>query len=306
MTAPAEQSSDDVHVPIDGMRGLLFELLKRKSLFEFDAEVVIARMLEADLIGQREHGCRCILTFLDRMDQGEIDPRARVLTETETSAMAVLDGSSAMGHVAATQGMQLAIKKAGEVGTGTVVIHHSHHFGSAALYARMAAMSGCIGLCTSNIGPATMGRNSEDRPVFARHQFAYAVPMEEEPLLFELNNDDSSLPGSLIPSILAGLLSGGRLPIAKPETAVTNGEHFLMAIDVGTFTDPSRFGKKLVDGLTKIGGSNGLASPSGLPLFQLLAASDAEILLSSEDATAIATKAASLKISVPWSSAADN
>ena len=60
-----------------------------------------------------------------------------------------------MGHVAATKAMQLAIKKAKEIGTGTVAVTRGQHLGAASVYVLMAIRENCIGYCTHDTLMAT-------------------------------------------------------------------------------------------------------------------------------------------------------
>lgn len=102
--------------------------------------------------------------YLDAIDAGDIDPRARVLTVSETPAVAVLDGSRAVGHVAATKAMTIAIEKAKDVGTGTVAVGNSQHLGAASVYALMAAREGLIGFCTTSTGRPTVAAFGSAQP----------------------------------------------------------------------------------------------------------------------------------------------
>jgi LDH2 family malate/lactate/ureidoglycolate dehydrogenase len=115
------------------------------------------------------------------MDRGEIDPRAKVLTDRETPALAVLDAGKGLGHVAATQAMQLAIKKASQVGTGTVVIKRGQHYGAASVYALMAVEAGMIGFTTTSTGPATVAPFGGARAGTANNAFAWGVPTRKGP-----------------------------------------------------------------------------------------------------------------------------
>src|SRR5258705_13008533 len=84
------------------------------------------------------------------MDLGDIDPRARTITLHDTPAAALLDGSTGIGHVAATRAMLLVMEKARAVGTGTVVVRNSRLCGDAGGIARLAAEAGLIGLVTNS------------------------------------------------------------------------------------------------------------------------------------------------------------
>ena len=59
-----------------------------------------------------------------------------------------------MGAVISTKAMSLAIKKAKEVGTGTVAVRNSTHFGIAGYYPLMAVKEDMIGICVTNTRPS--------------------------------------------------------------------------------------------------------------------------------------------------------
>src|SRR5580658_10258714 len=108
---PAD-ASQEIIVQADQLTDLLVRMLKAKGMYEAEARIGAARLLEADLRGIHSHGSRSIWRYLEAMDSGGIDSRTQVLTERETPAIAVLNGGKGLGHVAATKGMQLAIQKA--------------------------------------------------------------------------------------------------------------------------------------------------------------------------------------------------
>ena len=87
-----QDSSQEVVVPAEGLQKVLAEILEKKGMFGVEAEIGAARMVEADLRGIQSHGSRALPRYIEAMDRGEIDPRAQVLTERETPAMAVLNG----------------------------------------------------------------------------------------------------------------------------------------------------------------------------------------------------------------------
>ena len=168
--------SQEVVIRADDLLELLTRLFKAKGMYEVDARVGAARLLEADLRGIHSHGSRSIWRYLEAIDQGAIDPRTEVLTERETPAMAVLNGGRGLGHVAATKGMQLAIAKAHAVGTGTVAVRSSQHYGAAAVYALMAVEAGMIGYTTTSTGRATVAAYGSRRPATANNALAWGVP----------------------------------------------------------------------------------------------------------------------------------
>jgi LDH2 family malate/lactate/ureidoglycolate dehydrogenase len=169
-------SGQEIRVPCGVLRELAIELLMNRKMFRFDAEIAADRLIEADLRGIQSHGTRALPRYLEGMDAGEIDARAKVLTLHETPAVAVLDGGRAMGHVAATKGMELAIEKAARVGTGTAAVKNSQHFGAASVYSLMAVQAGMIGYCTTSTAGATVAAYGSRGPAVANNAFAWGVP----------------------------------------------------------------------------------------------------------------------------------
>jgi ureidoglycolate dehydrogenase (NAD+) len=171
-----QDSGQEVVVQADALQAMLVKMYVSKGMFAAEAELGAARLVEADLRGIHSHGSRSIWRYLEAMDAGSMDSRAEVLTVTETPAMAVFDGGKGLGHVASTKAMQLAIEKAREVGTGTVAVKRSQHFGAASVYTLMAIEAGMIGYCTTNTGPATVAAYGSRQPAVANNAFSWGVP----------------------------------------------------------------------------------------------------------------------------------
>lgn len=195
---PPRDPSQEIRVPVEPLRQFVMKALIKKSMFQFDAETAAARLIDADLRGQSAGGVRSLPAILDAMDAGDVDPRARILVEQETPAIAVLCGSTAVGQVAATKGMQMAMEKARNVGIGAVTVHHSQPLGVAVTYSLLAAREGLIGFCTSSSGRATLAGAGTTGAVTADHPWAWAFPTAEgSPLAVETTC--GSLPWSDLP-----------------------------------------------------------------------------------------------------------
>ena len=166
-------------VPVDPLRQWVIDVLCHEAMIPVEAAAGADRLIEADLRGIPSHGTRALPRYLDQMKAGGIDPRATILTERDTPAMAVLNGGKGLGHVAATRAMQMAINKAKEVGTGTVAVKASQHFGAAQVYAMMAAAEGMIGYATTSTGPATVAAYGSRGPAVANNALAWAAPTRD-------------------------------------------------------------------------------------------------------------------------------
>lgn len=168
-------------VRAEPLREFARRILVKSRMFPRDADIVADRMVEADLRGVVSHGTRALPRYLAAIDSADIDPRADLLTEVETPALAVMNGGGGMGHVAATKGMELAIRKAGEVGTGTVVVKKSHHYGACGLYALMAAREGMIGFTTTSTGRPNLAAYGSTAGAECNHGLAWAAPVQSGP-----------------------------------------------------------------------------------------------------------------------------
>ncbi|MFN0051875.1 MAG: Ldh family oxidoreductase [Planctomycetales bacterium] len=171
--------SQETRVTAAGLRDLMIKLYVRQGMFQAEAEIAADRQIEADLRGIHSHGSRATPRYLAAMDRGDIDPRGATLTVRQTAAAAVLDGGRNLGHVASTKAMRMAIEMARQVGTGTVAVRNSQHYGAASVYSLMAAREGMIGYCTTSTGGATVAAFGSRAPATANNAFAWAAPARQ-------------------------------------------------------------------------------------------------------------------------------
>jgi LDH2 family malate/lactate/ureidoglycolate dehydrogenase len=184
--------AQEISIPVDVLKKLIVSVLLRKGMFEVEADIVAARMTEADLRGIHSHGSRTLGKYVAAIDTGDIDPRAMSITSCETPAIAVIEASGGMGHVAATRGMELAISKAREVGTGTVVIKKGQHYGAAGVYTMLAAKAGMIGFSTTSTGTATVAAYGSTQPGTANNALSWAIPTSGAPFVLDTAIAESS------------------------------------------------------------------------------------------------------------------
>jgi ureidoglycolate dehydrogenase (NAD+) len=173
---PRDQQQESV-VPAGALRELMVSMYVRKGMYRAEAEIVADRQIEADLRGIHSHGSRATPWYLKGLDAGDIDPRGMLTIVKQTPAIAILDGSRNLGHVASTKAMLLAIEMARTVGTGTVAVRNSQHFGAASVYSLMAAREGMVGFCTTSTGTATVAAYGSRHPGTANNAQAWAAPV---------------------------------------------------------------------------------------------------------------------------------
>lgn len=224
-----QDPSQEIAVPVDVLRKLIVTVLVRKGMFEVEADIVADRMTEADLRGIHSHGSRTLGKYIEAIDAGDIDPRAMSITSCETAAIAVIEASGGMGHVSATRGMELAMAKAREVGTGTVVIKKGQHFGAAGVYTLLAAQEGMIGFATTSTGTATVAAYGSTQPGTANNALSWAIPTSGAPFILDAAIAESSW-GKIETMGMYGLPipSGWALDESGQETTVAGDARTLM------------------------------------------------------------------------------
>jgi len=180
-TIHPHDSDQEVVIPAGQLQSLVLALLAKKGVPAADAEVAAARLLEADLRGIHSHGSRLLPRYFADIDLGFIRTAAEIRVERDTPAVAVLDGDRGLGHVASTRAMEIAIEKARDVGTGTVAVGNSNHYGAASVYALLAVEAGMIGFTTTSTAYATVAAYGSRKPATANNAIAWGVPSRAGP-----------------------------------------------------------------------------------------------------------------------------
>ncbi|KAK3065718.1 hypothetical protein LTR53_018112, partial [Teratosphaeriaceae sp. CCFEE 6253] len=120
-----------------------------------DNAAIVARCLvAADLRGVDTHGVNRIPSYMARVRQGVLDPKAQPTLHQITPAVAQVDAHNAFGFVAAHMGMQTACDMGKTFGIGMVSVKHSNHFGMSAWLVQQAIDEGMMSLVFTNSSPA--------------------------------------------------------------------------------------------------------------------------------------------------------
>ncbi|KAF2203080.1 Malate/L-lactate dehydrogenase [Delitschia confertaspora ATCC 74209] len=119
-----------------------------------NARIVSKCLIEADLRGVDTHGINRIPSYIARIRQGVLDPKASPTLSQVTPAVAQVNGHNGFGFLAAHMGMEAAIKMAQEIGIGMVSVKHSNHFGMSAWVVQQALDAGMMSLVFTNSSPA--------------------------------------------------------------------------------------------------------------------------------------------------------
>jgi len=145
-----------------------------------DAEITARVFMAAELRGLSSHGMIRIKDYYQLWKAGRINIKPNIRIVHESPSTAVVDGDGAIGMIAATRSMQIAIRKAEKAGTGWVSTRGSNHFGIAGYYAMMALEHNMIGITMTNANPLVAPTFSISR-LLGTNPVAVAVPTKKQP-----------------------------------------------------------------------------------------------------------------------------
>jgi L-2-hydroxycarboxylate dehydrogenase (NAD+) len=118
-----------------------------------DAKMAADVFVRAELRGYASHGMIRIRDYYQLWQAGRINVRPDVRIVHESPSTAVVDGDGAIGMIAATKSMQIAIEKARTAGTGWVSTRGSNHYGYCAYYTMLALAHDMIGISMTIANP---------------------------------------------------------------------------------------------------------------------------------------------------------
>jgi uncharacterized oxidoreductase len=148
-----------------------------------DAVDVAAHLVEASLAGHDSHGVIRGPEYLEKVEDGQIDAKARPEVVTEGESWATLDGHWGFGQPCSRFAMQIAIAKAGKTGIGCVTVRNGNHMGRVGYYTQMAASQSMVGFGCVNIngfGPMVAPFHGVDRRL-GTNPFSVSFPADREP-----------------------------------------------------------------------------------------------------------------------------
>jgi L-2-hydroxycarboxylate dehydrogenase (NAD+) len=145
-----------------------------------DAAKTAKVFLTAELRGLPSHGMIRIKDYYQLWEAKRINTKPNIRIVHETPSTAVVDADGAIGMIAATRSMEIAMEKAEKCGTGWVSTRGSNHYGIAGYYAMMALEKDMIGMSMTNANPLVAPTGSVSR-MMGTNPIAVAVPANKYP-----------------------------------------------------------------------------------------------------------------------------
>ncbi|KAG5839084.1 hypothetical protein ANANG_G00201180 [Anguilla anguilla] len=119
-------------------------------------------LVEGDHRGHYSHGLNRMDMYVKDIQTGICEKDGEPTIVKESVATALVNGNNLLGPVVGNFCMDLAIRKAREVGIGWVVAHGSNHFGIAGYYSMQALKENMIGMSYTNTSPLVMPTRAKE------------------------------------------------------------------------------------------------------------------------------------------------
>ncbi|SDR71394.1 Ldh family oxidoreductase [Opitutus sp. GAS368] len=163
-------------------------LLVRAGLDKDKATIVADILLEGDLLGHNTHGLALLAGYLADLEKGVMTKTGEPRVIADFPAAVTWDGNRLPGPWLVTRALDVAVPRARQNGTCTVVIRRSHHIACLAAYLQRVAEQGLMVILTCS-DPAAKGvaPHGGRRAVMTPNPLAAAWPTEGEPVMLDVS-----------------------------------------------------------------------------------------------------------------------
>ena len=182
-----EGMDNERRVPAESLYRFTRDVFKGAGLSQEHAEMIAEMIVHTDARGIYSHGSQAVAGYVDRLLAGKINPAGQPRIEREQGAVIIVDGDSAMGHIASVYGMRAAIHRARETGVALAAICNSNHCGAMSYYPTLAMAEDMIGLCGTNALPPMAPWGGIDR-IVGINPIGVGIPSgTETPILLDIS-----------------------------------------------------------------------------------------------------------------------
>lgn len=178
------------HVDSQALSQFTQQLMQAKGMSASDATVVAASLQWADDRGIASHGVAFLPRYVQMIDEGDLDVRAR--PERVNATPAIVDAHQAAGAVAMAFAMQEALREVEHLGTVNLWVRRLTHAGAMGQFVQTAAEQGCMALLFA-AGPPLMAYHGAAKAGASTGPLAMAVPGPDgAPIVFDMATSEIS------------------------------------------------------------------------------------------------------------------
>lgn len=175
-----------VYLDADKLKAIMIEVLKTCKVEPDSITHVVDSVVSASLKGIDTHGLALFPHYVEGFQKGRLNRRPQFRIVKDNGAAKLMDADGAVGHHAGMFAMDFCIDMASKVGTGTVAVRNSSHFGAASYFTEYAAKHGMIAFAFTNTNSLVKAHNAVE-PYFGTNPICFSCPIEgEEPLNLDM------------------------------------------------------------------------------------------------------------------------
>ena len=149
----ARAAGQAASVAADALKRFAAELFERAGMPAADAFLVADVLVWANLRGVDTHGVSRIPRYVELIETGDMNPKARIAVRTETPASVLIEADRAAGPVAMMRGTDAALRKAREAGIGLALVRATTHTAALGYYTLSAANEGMAAIALAASWP---------------------------------------------------------------------------------------------------------------------------------------------------------
>ena len=151
------------------------ELFEKAGMNSTDAAFHAQALVDTNLWGVDSHGVLRVPIYVKRMLAGSVNVRPQINRLRGSLGLEVLDGDDGPGFIVGRDAMLRAVELAEQFNIAAVGAIRSNHFGATAIYTRLAAERGMVGIAMTNVVPNVVAPGGS-RPVVGNNPLSIAVP----------------------------------------------------------------------------------------------------------------------------------
>lgn len=172
-------------VKVEESRRFMIDCFKAAGVPQDHAEQQADLLVGADYRGHFSHGMNRLEMYLNDLSIKSTNGEAIPTIIKETPSTAWVDGNNGLGAVVGNYCMDLAIKKAKQVGVGWVCAKGSNHYGMAGWYPMRAMKEGLVGMSMTNTSPLMAPTRSKEAAL-GTNPLSLGVPAKDDHFLLDM------------------------------------------------------------------------------------------------------------------------
>ncbi|MGH6860342.1 MAG: Ldh family oxidoreductase [Phyllobacterium sp.] len=172
----------------DALLEFTHSLFSAAGLEDDKAAAVATYLVEADMMGHSTHGLALAGWYLQSIADDIMTKTGTFEIISDRGASVCWNGNRLPGAWLTSEAVKLAVDRADEFGTATVVIGNSHHIGALATYLPIATEKGMlVSIASSSPSGAQVAPFGGLKGVYTPDPVAHGIPTPDGPILIDIS-----------------------------------------------------------------------------------------------------------------------